>query len=839
MSAIKRGFITLGFLLGLAWAQGTGSTGQLPGLPVGAGQFPGLPAGFDPSSIVDTIRQMADQAAALAAQNAQSASMSNQSGALLQSLGLGEMPKDKRVETPITLKSGTDGLELITALRLVAQNAGYGFVHLKDLPNPKVRVSIEKRPFKEAWPALVYGTLGAKYDFLFTGNIVVVGEKEALKELLGAIRPTGVPIVIPPPPPAVIPVKSQEAELVVKTFFPEAKVIYSKDAQALVVQVPTVKHLGDLTNLLDAFGQVVKLEDKEAEYVQTTLTGESITSALKGVGVDSYPVAGGYILVGEKKALERARALLNELASSGVAKKEDKSPTEPPKPVLKIYQLPKNAQSALEVLKRVYGDGLVYSPDTGLLYALLIPDAHQKLQADLELIVRETGKIQTGGLPTVAGETMLNYTTKMPPTALTQALTPLFPEAQFVPVDSTSTLIVKAAPEVQIRVAEAIKRIDRPTEEALRKKAEEEKAASKEITTAVYKARYVPAESLAKLFKDLYEGGSSGGSGTSGGSARTQGGASQGSDEGSPGISAAANAQANMVTLKGPRSAVEEALKVLADLDQPPEQIRLRITIYQIKENAGQDLGISWTSGGSDTLGLSIAFGSGGAEVGLDLTKPLSPLTDLLKLQAQLNLLASKGLARKVLDTTALALNGSDVDFLSGGTLTVVTNTGTGGGSGSSSGGSGSTTSTQEYEFGLSVKTRPVILGDGSVMLTLETSLGDLPVSGPVPNSILLSKNKVTSTIRVPNGITAILGGVLGVDRTTNEQGIPILKEIPLLGNLFKTTTTGESTQTLLILVTPELVQNQPGKETKPEVTTNIPPANWQKKEMEKFNLGR
>lgn len=737
---------------------------------------------------------------------------------------LGTVPSGKNANALVTFKTSPEGIELLTALRNVATQAGYGFVHAKDLPNPKVQVSIEKRPFREAWPALIYGILGPEYDFAVTDRVILVAKKEALEELLRKAQ-AELPSVQAPSPVTKTLNAPEESEALVKGFFPDLRVFYAKDSKVLVLRGPAPR-VEEAVALVEAVSETsVKPSEKEARFLETSV-GEATLTAIKALGLEAYNLQFGVLLIGDEKALDRAQKVLDQVDQARKAVEKEKSQASPSRPVLKVYRLPKAAQGALEALRKTYGD-LAYSPETGLLYAVLLPEEHTRLEKDLALILEETGKVETRGLQSVPGETLLNYNTQMPPSTLAQTLTPLFPEAQFVAVDSTRTLVVKAAPEVQVRVAETIKRLDKPTEADLEKRRQEEEKAKKESATALYKARYVPVKTLANLFTELQK--TSQGSGAQGAQTQQGEGQTKAKEEA---VQAAANPSSNTVVLKGPRSEVEEALKVLSEMDRPPEQVRLRVTIYQVRENAGEDLGINWSS---NTSGLSLAYGADGTAVGLNLTGAFGPISNLAKLTANLNLLASKGAARKVMDTTILALNGTEVSLLSGGTFTVIT-------ASSSSGenmGNAKSSSSREYEFGLVTKATPIVLGDESVLLSLDVELGELPTAGPVPDSFIIGKTKTSTALRIPQGVTAILGGVLGVERTRDEKGIPVLKDIPLLGNLFKQTETQEIQQTLLILITPELVAEVEPKETKPKTTTDLPKPAWQEESIRRFQIGK
>jgi type IV pilus assembly protein PilQ len=59
----------------------------------------------------------------------------------------------------------------------------------------------------------------------------------------------------------------------------------------------------------------------------------------------------------------------------------------------------------------------------------------------------------------------------------------------------------------------------------------------------------------------------------------------------------------------------------------------------------------------------------------------------------------------------------------------------------------------------------------------------------------------------VEDGETIVIGGVVKSDIKNTESGFPVLKEIPLVGWLFKTKSTDNSKQELLIFITPKIVQ--------------------------------
>ncbi|MEQ1579090.1 MAG: type IV pilus secretin PilQ [Steroidobacteraceae bacterium] len=122
---------------------------------------------------------------------------------------------------------------------------------------------------------------------------------------------------------------------------------------------------------------------------------------------------------------------------------------------------------------------------------------------------------------------------------------------------------------------------------------------------------------------------------------------------------------------------------------------------------------------------------------------------------------------------------------------------------------SGATT-TQFKKAVLSLKVTPLITPDNRVILDLivsKDSVGQLVSSatgGFVPS---IDKREITTRVMVNDGQTVVLGGILETERRDADRKIPLLGDVPVLGRLFKTTTTTNNKDELLIFVTPKILR--------------------------------
>jgi len=76
------------------------------------------------------------------------------------------------------------------------------------------------------------------------------------------------------------------------------------------------------------------------------------------------------------------------------------------------------------------------------------------------------------------------------------------------------------------------------------------------------------------------------------------------------------------------------------------------------------------------------------------------------------------------------------------------------------------------------------------------------------PNGVIINTSNAETNVIVANGQTAVIGGLTTEDEIESEHGVPILKDVPVLGLLFKYRTKSNESRDLVIFVTPTIVEN-------------------------------
>jgi type IV pilus assembly protein PilQ len=122
---------------------------------------------------------------------------------------------------------------------------------------------------------------------------------------------------------------------------------------------------------------------------------------------------------------------------------------------------------------------------------------------------------------------------------------------------------------------------------------------------------------------------------------------------------------------------------------------------------------------------------------------------------------------------------------------------------------SGATT-VQFKKAELSMKVTPQITPDNRIILSLDVkddAVGSVVVASGGVNVPSINTREINTQVLVNDGQTVVLGGILATTHRTDETKVPWLGDVPVLGNLFKTTTKTNDKDELLIFVTPKIIR--------------------------------
>ncbi len=157
------------------------------------------------------------------------------------------------------------------------------------------------------------------------------------------------------------------------------------------------------------------------------------------------------------------------------------------------------------------------------------------------------------------------------------------------------------------------------------------------------------------------------------------------------------------------------------------------------------------------------------------------------------------GLVKTLAEPNLTAVSGESAKFLAGGEypIPVVDEKGS--------------LSVVYKEFGIGLAFTPVVMSEGRISLKIETEVSELTNAGGVTLSSIsipaLKKRQAKSTVELPSGGSLAIAGLISEDTRQNIDGMPGLKNLPVLGTLFRSRDFIKQETELVVIVTPYAVR--------------------------------
>lgn len=115
----------------------------------------------------------------------------------------------------------------------------------------------------------------------------------------------------------------------------------------------------------------------------------------------------------------------------------------------------------------------------------------------------------------------------------------------------------------------------------------------------------------------------------------------------------------------------------------------------------------------------------------------------------------------------------------------------------------------QRENVGIQLEVRPQVNSSGSIKLFLHQQVSS--IAGPVSSDnsdLILNKREVETTLTVDDGQIAIIGGLLSDDERRTLEKLPLLGDIPVLGNLFRSKARQRTKTNLMVFIRPTILRN-------------------------------
>ncbi|EOX4457321.1 MULTISPECIES: type II secretion system secretin GspD [Vibrio] len=398
-----------------------------------------------------------------------------------------------------------------------------------------------------------------------------------------------------------------------------------------------------------------------------------------------------------------------------------------------------------------------------------------------------------------------------------QKSTPEFLEPKIVADERTNAILISGDPKVRARLKRLIRQLD-------------VEMATKGNNRVVY-LKNAKAEDLVDVLKGVSDNLQA---------EKQVGQKASGAQRGE--VVIAAHAATNALVLTAPPDIMNALQDVIAQLDIRRAQVLIEALIVEMSEGDGINLGVQW---GSLETGAVIQYGNSGAPIGQVMvgleeakdTVEKKPIRDSetgaikyyeeTTTKGDYSTLASalsgvNGAAMSIVmgDWTALVsavatdsnsnilsspsitvMDNGEASFIVGEEVPVIT------GSTAGSNNDNPFQTVDRKEVGIKLKVVPQINEGDSVQLNIEQEVSNvLGANGAV--DVRFAKRQLNTSVMIQDGQMLVLGGLVDERALESESKVPLLGDIPVLGHLFKSTSTQTEKRNLMVFIKPTIIRD-------------------------------
>jgi type IV pilus assembly protein PilQ len=257
-------------------------------------------------------------------------------------------------------------------------------------------------------------------------------------------------------------------------------------------------------------------------------------------------------------------------------------------------------------------------------------------------------------------------------------------------------------------------------------------------------------------------------------------------------------------------STLDAVEKMARELDSTTPQVEITAKLVDVDVEALRSIGIEWNVGPAET-----EFFTPGGEVpfhpfddpnhvlagehNTGIAEPANRLSyglfkDWITLEAQLQVLERNRKANIISNPRVTTVDNREAKILVGQKIPLIVQDVAG------------NPVSQLQTIGIQLKVTPHLTEDKKIIMDLHPEVSDLSTQSTVQGGVIINTSEADTRVMVEDGQTAVIGGLIRTNDSQIRTGIPLLKDIPLLGALFRSDNNVRQNRELIIFVTPRLV---------------------------------
>ncbi|TDR22708.1 secretin N-terminal domain-containing protein [Marinicella litoralis] len=453
-------------------------------------------------------------------------------------------------------------------------------------------------------------------------------------------------------------------------------------------------------------------------------------------------------------------------------------------PVEDVMQMLKSMNSKAKLISNVDSNILIASDKKANVDKMeeLINNIDRKSDSSIELI-----SIKHANAADVA-ETL---------TQLLDSSNALGPQSKIVPDSRTNSVIVNANPSLKSKIMNIIAQLDVPLDT--------------NTQAQVVHLKFASAETLVPILETMAKLG-------------------QGEND-SQNVSIQAHNETNSLVINAPPAVYRNVQQAIAQLDIRRQQVLIEAIIAEVSVDNSKELGVDWFApiagdsddglvGGSftgnnlpnlsadDPLDVFGSLLSGGLNLGYLNFGTGNNGEQIFKFGGLLKAIGTNGNNNILSTPSVVTLNHQEASLSVGQEVPFVTGQFSGTGSSNSEGSPNPFTTIQREDVGLSLTVTPHINEGGQIVVDIAQEISSIDATAVSAVDLVTKKRTLSTSVMIPDDSILVLGGLIDDSVQESIKKVPLLGDIPLIKNLFRTKKRTRVKRNLMIFIHPKILKD-------------------------------
>lgn len=257
-----------------------------------------------------------------------------------------------------------------------------------------------------------------------------------------------------------------------------------------------------------------------------------------------------------------------------------------------------------------------------------------------------------------------------------------------------------------------------------------------------------------------------------------------------------ADERTNSLILQEVPENIDKLITFIKELDRPARQIKISAQILEISSKDANELGIDWSAAGKYAPNSDRSISQEATQTGNKVTEDFIKYNIVAvqrgwDINATVAAIVSTGKGKIIAHPEITTVDNKEARIQMGQRVPIKQFDQSG------------NVVIQFEEIGTILRVTPHITAENQILMHLKPERSTLQ---PDPSGIIINTNNAETNVVVNNGQTAVIGGLTTQDEVESESGVPVLKDIPLVGMVFRYSQKSVENRDLVIFVTPTIV---------------------------------